>query len=268
MIFNLRSSVGRRSGAITEDSFEFGGSYDFFRDDESGNWELVLWESGTLSWLKDPGMVDLCVVGAGEDGGDAFFSGGGSGNWEYNDSFINSGKGGDGGRVYSNTQGVSLESELTVVVGESDGEASSISVYSSANGPAPKTGGSGATMRQATNAVGTLNKGGADGVYAYGADSDETIVPALSGKRLGASGGAGYANNNIYVWSDLRQEASNKGGATGAGDGGIRDHHAGYDATGIGTGGGGGYGDGKTHDLGKGGKGSSGAIIMRNHKEA
>lgn len=272
MLFYIRPSIGRKAGVITEDSFGFSGSYDFVRDEQSGNWELALYDSSSLVWYKDPGSLDIFIIGSGQDGGDAFFSGGGSGNWEFNDSYINSGAGGDGARMRY-LSGVSLDSAVEVVIGENGGD-TFIGPYSSANGATPKKGGTGATMRQATNSAGTLNKGGDDGVFAYNADTDETMVQALAGKRFGASGGAGYANNNYRnngnlwpVWTDEQRNASNKGGETGAGNGGDRDHHDGYDATGIGNGGGGGYGDGAYHDLGHGGKGSKGAVLIRNHRE-
>ena len=262
MLFYIRPSTAKRSGGtITEDSFEFAGRY-LFAADEDGNWELALLDSGTLTWLTLPGDVDLCLVGAGKDGGAGYFSGGGSGNWDYNDSFINSGKGGDSGNVYS-VSAVSLAGILQAVIG-TDGSDTTLGDYSSVNGTR-RTGGRSASMRQAHNSSGTVNTGGAEGLWPYGAESDETMIPELQGHRGGASGGAGDANNNNYVWSDLHG-GNNKGGSTDGADGGTRDHHAGYDATGYGNGGGGGYGDGSGHFNGSGGKGSQGMILIRNSR--
>ena len=282
MIFNLRNTIGARKGIITEDSFSFDGDY-LFASDDDGNFELALLESGALSWLTDPGLVDLFLVGAGQDGGTAYFSGGGSGGYMYNDSYINSGKGGDGGRTLTES-GVTLGSSCTVVVGTSGAESSITSdgtTYTSANGPAPKAGGRGAEMRQRTNSVGNVNKGGSDGVLAYNADADETMIPALAGVLFAPSGGGGHANNNGYVDSQGRfhpdpvytdlHGGDNAGGQTGAGKGGERDHKAGYDASSYGAGGGGGYGDGSTgspETAGVGGAGSDGIILIRNHREA
>lgn len=283
MIFNLRNTIGARRGIITEDSFSFNGDY-LFASDDDGNFELALLESGALSWLTDPGLVDLFLVGAGQDGGTAYFSGGGSGGYMYNDSYINSGKGGDGGRTLTES-GVTLGSSCTVVVGTSGADSSITSdgtTYTSANGPAPKAGGRGAEMRQRTNSVGNVNKGGSDGILAYNADADETMIPALAGVRFAPSGGGGNANNNGYVdyngvyhdtpiYTDTSQDSSRAAGQTGAGEGGERTHKAGYDATGYGAGGGGGYGDGSNGSpgtAGVGGAGSDGIILIRNHKEA
>lgn len=272
MIFNLRNTIGARRGIITEDSFSYDGDY-LFASDEDGNFELALLESGTLQWNTLPGEVDLCVVGAGQDGQTAFFSG--AQTLDYNDSFINSGKGGDGGRILTE-RGVMLDGDCTVVIGSSGAESSLTcngTVYSSVNGPAPKAGGRGAVMRQATNSTGTLNKGGADGVWPYETDTDEQMISELQGHRVGASGGGGHANNNYqgayyYVYTDLHG-GDNSAGQTDAGEGADRNHHAGYAATGHGNGGGGGYGNGASHsDLGNGGAGSDGIVYIRNHREA
>lgn len=269
MIFNLRNPLGKRGGTITEDSFQFSGSYAFARDEDTGNWELALWESGNLTWLVDPGQVDLCLIGAGQDGGDGYSNG------TWRGAYVYSGKGGNGGRVYTNVQGVSLDAALTVVVGEG-GADSSIGSYTSANGPAPKAGGRGAVMPQQSNSVGTVNTGGTDGVWPFGEDIDSSMIPALKGKRLAPSGGGGHANNQIeyqgvpsyydYVYTD-NHGGVNTGGETGAGYGGDRDHWNGYDATGIGAGGGGGYAGGQSYDGGTGGHGSKGAVLIRNHRE-
>lgn len=266
MIFNLRNPLGKRGGIITEDSFEFSGSYSFARDDESGNWELALWDSGTLTWLTDPGMVDLCIVGAGQDGTDGAVV----------NTTVLSGKGGDGGRIYNNVNGVALDGQVAVVVGES-GADSSIGSYTSANGPAPKEGGSGATMHNQIVRIDEINTGGTDGEWPFGEGVDNTLIPALKGKRLAPSGGGGHANNFVeyqgapsyysYVYTD-QHNGVNTGGQTGAGNGGDRDHKNGYDATGIGAGGGGGYSQGEAWYGYPGGKGGKGAVLLRNHREA
>lgn len=278
MIFNLRNTIGARRGIITEDSFSFNGDY-LFASDDDGNFELALLESGTLEWNTLPGEVDICLVGAGQDGQTAFFSG--AQTLDYNDSFINSGKGGDGGRVLT-AKNVSLDGDCTIVVGTSGADSSLAcngTTYTSANGPVPKQGGRGAEIRQATNSAGNVNQGGADGVWPFEADTDEQMIPELQGHRVGASGGGGHANNNymspyqtlhpepMYVYTDAHG-GNSSAGQTDAGAGADRSHHAGYDATGHGNGGGGGYGDGASHDLGNGGAGSDGIILIRNHKEA
>lgn len=266
MLFNFDSLS--KGGRITEDSFRFSGDY-LFQVEEDGSFELALLESGTLVWLADPGLVDLCLVGAGQDGGAAFFSGGGSGNWNYNDSFINSGPGGDSGGVLTR-RGIPLKGNCQVTVGTDGGDtelANGAQFFSSSAGTI-RLGGTGATMRQAHNSSGTVNKGGTPGVWPYESDQEETIIQELQGHRVAASGGAGHANNNYGdgVYTDVHG-GSNAGGSTDGANGGTRDHHAGYDATGYGNGGGGGYGDGSGHVNGLGGKGSHGIAMIRRHKE-
>lgn len=263
MLFYIDSGFGH-GGAITEDSFSFTGNYLFARD-EDGNWELALLESGTLNWLKNPGFVDMCLIGAGKQGTQGRVGGYHVGTYVY------SGKGGDGGRVL-NVLGAELTGECNVVIGTDEGETTvtnGLNTWTSANGPAPKSGGRGAEMPQQISSVGTLNEAGKNGVYAYGAVTDETLIPELSGKLLAPSGGGGHANNDYNpggVWTD-QKGGKNAGGESGAGNGGTRDHWNGYDATGIGAGGGGGYANGYNYDsVGAGGYGSDGGLLIRNRR--
>ena len=269
MLFNIKGGFSR-GGAITEDSFTFTGDYLFARD-EDGNWELALLESGTLNWLKNPGLVDICLVGAGKKGGNGIVQG------QSGSSLVYSGKGGDGGRV-NNAPGVEIIGSCTVVIGSNEGETSLTcgnDTYSSADGPAPKAGGQQAILLQWASIV-QLNEAGKDGVFAYGAVSDETLIPELSGVMFGPSGGGGHANNIrneqgtgvIYrgVYTDMKG-GKNAGGNTGGGVGATRDHLNGFDATGYGGGGGGGYADGYSYDnVGTGGAGSNGILLIRNRR--
>lgn len=270
MIFNLKSSFSR-GGAITEDSFTCTGDYLFARDNDTGNWELAVLESSTLTWLTNPGFVDMCLVGAGKNGTAGRVTG------TYRGAYVYSGKGGDGGRMF-NVSGATLTGACTVVIGTSEGETSITcgnDTFTSANGPAPKEGGRGAEMPQQYTTVGTLNAAGTDGSFAYGAVYDETMIPMLSGVQFGASGGGGHANNGIEyqgapsywdgVYTD-QKGGQNAAGQTGAGAGATRDHRNGYDATGIGAGGGGGYADGITSAVGTGGAGSNGILLIRNRR--
>lgn len=251
MIFNLFDGGG---GRITEDSFSFTGRH-LFASDDDGNWELALLDSGTLTWNMLPGDVDLCLIGAGLDGGAGFSSGG----------YINSGAGGDSGRVET-FSGVRIPASCSVTVGV-HGQAESNTIldeFTSATGTVNK-GGTGAKMPQNIESTGTVNKGGKDGVWPYDAARDETMIEALRGHKIGASGAAGDANNNKYVYTD-QHGGDTDGGDTDGGDGGTRGHRAGYDAAGFGNGGGGGYGDGSGSSSGAGGRGSNGMALIRNHR--
>lgn len=272
MLFNIKGGFSR-GGAITEDSFSFTGNYLFARD-EDGNWELALLESGTLNWLKTPGFVDMCLVGAGQNGGTGQVTG------NYKGAYVYSGKGGDGGRIL-NVPGAELVGSCVIAVG-SNGNETTIdngeNSWSSENGPAPKEGGRRAEMPQQYTTVGIANDSGKDGIFAYGAVSDETLIPALNGVLLGASGGGGHARSvanivdpkyqvevEVYTWTS-EKGGKNAGGNTGAGNGGTNDHRNGYDATGYGAGGGGGFADGKTQVGSSGGAGGNGILLIRNRR--
>lgn len=270
MLFNIKGGFGR-GGAITEDSFTFDGAHEFARN-ENGDWELLLLESGTLNWLKNPGFVEMCLVGAGKNGASGYIGG------KYYAAPVYSGKGGDGGRVL-NVVGAELVGTCNVTVGTAEGETSitnGINTWTSANGPAPKAGGQRAELKEQLHGVYQINTGGKAGVYAYGATSDETMCPSVSGKLLAPGGGAGHANNGVEhagnpsywdaTWT-TEHGGDNSGGTTGGGRGGTFKHNDGFPATGIGAGGGGGYADGlKNQSVGNGGAGSDGALLIRNRR--
>lgn len=244
---------------IKEGDFSYDGNYLFTSDGE--DWELALLDGNASSLLfhKNPGKVDMCIVGAGQLGADGHKTSSPLGVYVY------SGKGGDGGRVL-NVSNVSISRECSVVIGTSGTETSISSngtTYTSANAPAPLQGGKAASMLQGSTQTFTVNSGGTNGVLAYGASSDETMIPELAGILLAPSGGGGHANNNEYVYTDMHSGV-NTGGQTGAGYGGTRNHHNGYNATGYGAGGGGGYADGALDSYGTGGSGGDGILLIRN----
>jgi len=256
---------GPRGGRITENSFVFKnlsgspGAY-LFAADADGHWELALLESGVLSWRTPPGLVDFCLVGAGKNG-----SVGGIDQLNY----VYSGKGGDSGGVYTQ-RGIFLRGSCQVTVGATNGAATEITcgtqVYTS-NAGSVRTGATGSKIQQGMIGGATYDtEGGKDGVWLYETEEDESIIPALQGHRVAASGGGGHVNSDKYIWSDLKG-ATNKGGDTDGANGGTRDHHKGYDATGYGNGGGGGYSDGYGKEYKSGGAGSPGIAVFRGHQE-
>lgn len=250
----------RGSHVIRENDFSYNGTYFFASDGK--NWELALLsgDSATLRFLRNPDLCDVWVLDGGENGGSGSIS----------DGYVYSGKGGDGGLHKLHTS-VRLKRgvDYTLTVGAAGAASSLVGGdidLSAANGT-KKTGGTRAKMPQGITSVGTVNTGGSDGVWPYEANSDSTSITQLAGKLLGASGGAGHANNDKYVYTD-QHDGDPTGGNDGGGNGGIRTHHNGYDASGYGNGGGGGYGDGSGGDHGTGGAGSGGIIFIRNHRSS
>lgn len=241
MLFHIRPST--RPGVVTEGSFDFKGSYDF--KTEGGDWELILYESGTLTWLIDPGDVDICLVAGGMAGS--------QNPGEYGDD-----TGGNGGEVVNITNQRLSAGAYTATVGGS-GEDSSL------------TGPDGAwTARSGEGS--SYGRPGSDGVPAWG-DRNTLLRP---GVLYGPGGGNGSVLDYQYVSTD-----ASPGGSVGTADdgapnghGGTPDHKAGYDGLdGTGQGGGGGrrewtvYKGSYYYAQSAGGKGGSGAILIRNHKE-
>lgn len=265
--------IALSSGAspMTEDKISFTGSKLFARSGR--DWEAALKGSGTLRFSKSPGLVDVWILDAGVKGGS------GSGD-AY--TYIYSGKGGNGGRHKLFTVRLEAGVDYAVTIGQTVGYDSSGNELSgaetsliggslslSASSGQRSAGGSRAAMPQNNGGAGTVNTGGADGVYPYDEASQTSILSEISALgKLAAGGGAGDANNNRNVYTD-QHGGVNDGGQDGGGDGATRSNYAGSAGTGYGSGGGGGYGLGQDPgSSGPGGDGAPGLVLMRPHKEA
>lgn len=245
MIFNIDSGGGK----ISAEMIAFDGSFDFAED--GSNWELALYGSGTLRFKETPGVVDVFVVDGGKPGNNARNAAG------------DGGAGGNGGN-YKNTQ-IRLKRgvQYQVTIGESGGS-SSVSggnVTVDASDGAHKNGGRGASM---TSGSSNVNTGGANGVYAYGEDSDTTIVSRLRNVLFAPGGGGGHGVTADYVRSSAHGGIST-GGRTGGGSGG--DAGNGSNGTGYGAGGGGGASVAPNGVQGAGGLGGTGIILIRNRRD-
>lgn len=252
MIFNLDTG----GGPMAAEKILFEGDFDFARDGQ--DWEAAFYESGTLKFATEPGLVDIWILDGGENGGSGEIAGG----------YVYSGIGGDGGLHKLHTVRLRRGVEYALTVGAA-GEASSLvggGLDLNASTGAKSTGGTKAKMPQGVVSQGDVNTGGNQGAWPYEADSDCTLIDALAGKRLGASGAAGDANNDQSVYTD-QHGSSTTGGEHGGGDGGVRSHHSGYDASEPGGGGGGSYGDGSHGQHGTGGSGAAGLVLIRKHVE-
>lgn len=239
MLFHIRPST--RPGVVTEGSFDFKGAYEFKA--EGGDWELILYDSGTLTWLIDPGDVDICLVAGGRHGS--------NNPGQYGDAH-----GGKGGEVVNITGQNLTAGAYTAIVGQPDSDSSLAS-----------PGGTSWTAR-----TGEGSAEGADGVLAWG--DVNTLLRA--GVLYGAGGGFGSILDYQWVSYD-----ATPGGSVGTADdgnpnghGGTPSHPVGYDGLNrTGQGGGGGrdqwtvYKGSYYYNQFDGGKGGSGAILIRNHKE-
>lgn len=241
MLFNFDYMTG---GSIAEGDFSFAGKYEFLSDG-SGNFELILFESGVLTWYTDPGDVDICLVAGGMPGS--------NNPGDYGDS-----SGGDGGEVVNITNQQLTAGAYTATVGQSGQN----TVLETPSGTWTAHSGQGSPH----------GNPGSDGALAWG-DPSTLLRP---GVLYGPGGGDGSVLDYRYVVYDAYP-----GGSVGAADdgapnghGGTPDHPAGYDGlAGTGQGGGGGrrewtvYKGSYYYAQSPGGKGGSGAILIRNHKE-
>lgn len=242
MLFHIRPST--KPGVVTEGSFDFKGAYEFSA--EGGDWELILFDSGTLTWLIDPGDVDICLVAGGAHGGNP------QEEW--------SGEvGGKGGEVVNITNQRLSPGTYTATVGQSDEDTSLA---------APNN----VTWTARTGEGSDSGRPGQAGALAWG--DLNTLLRA--GVLYGAGGGYGSVYDYLGV-----EYSEGAGGNVGTADdgrpngyGGSPGHRNGYDGLdGTGQGAGGGrrewteYKGRYYYEKYDGGKGGSGAILIRNHKE-
>lgn len=267
MIFNLiyggEGGGAPSTGPIAESDISFSGSYLFASDGD--DWELAITAASntTLRFTKDPGPCDVFILDAGEAGE--------AGHIDWTRYRVCGGKGGSGGKRKTHSN-ITLNSgvDYKVTVG-TNGGASSLTrgdaLNLTATGGKRSAGGRGADMPYNIVQTGTVPTGGTDGIWAFEEDADSTLIPALKGKLLGPGGGGGEGNNRQYVYT-VNHGGIDVGGETGGGKGanGINGDYTGHDASGYGAGGGGGYCNGSNDTGYAGGVGSSGLIMIRNHK--
>ena len=242
---------GGAAGVISENDFTFGGGYLFNSD--GTNWELALLSgsSASLNFRKNPGAVDIFLVGGGAAGGS------GSGDAE-------GGNGGAGGECVTQ-QNVQLakNTNYSITIGDSGQATTGFGKTASSGGGSPGGHGAIVTGNSRTRSASS----GSAGVYAFGSSS--SLINSLSGRKFGAGGGGGEAYNSSYVYSNSSSHGgSNDGGETGGGRGGLLGMNGDTAATagGANTGAGGGGAGYRYNGGGTVGAGGSGIIIIRNHR--
>ncbi len=231
------------------------------------DWEIAFKASGTLRFRKNPGPIDVFLVGGGQDGDDGRLDG------------IAKAYGGAGGAsgecVTATNIPAKRSTDYTITIGASSGTIDTVAFGQTALGWAGEAGGSPAWSgydgdgadAPARNATG----GASDGHYAFGVSG--TLIGGST--KYGASGGGGGAARHRDTSPYSARAIRGQGGVTGGGDGGIADEDAstaanGGDAT-ANTGSSGGGGacviTGYSQIVkGNGGAGASGIVIIRNHR--
>ena len=254
------------SNFITDSDYTFSGDPNAILYSSSGtDWEIIILEAAaaTLNFTKRPGLVDVCLVSAGNNGYAANASGG------------NARKGGNGGEVL-NSIGFTLDSGGYVVnVGTNNVDSNTNTFI--------KNSGSDTALVEADPANGATNGGnttgaedgnGGDGEYAFG--DDGVINQTYKTRKYGAGGGRGgvyVKNSSTGIITPSGVSGTNGTGGTtggGVGAGAVESDTNGHSATdNTGSGGGGGRiftAGGQTYTNSIGGTGGSGIIIIRNHR--
>ena len=259
---------------ITEADFTYDGDYLFTSDGR--NWEMALLtgSASSLVFFKNPGNVDMTIVA----GGQTARQYAGEQPSAYNGPSYGSYGGNGGGVVPVRGVQLSANTNYAVTIGASDNNSSVIGggvSYTAVSGNG-SSGGDGAIVQ---NSI-TEPSPGADGVYAYGEESDTLMFTEAEfpGHLFGPGGSGGGAHcGSTSKWSQgaLGGESNGpnheygKGGRYLSGYPSLANGADGY--ANHGQGGGGAaywwtgsvsrYGDGSGNVQGKGG---SGVVFIRN----
>lgn len=224
-------------------AFSFDGVMSAVQEDEEGNWEFAILSTGNLVFKKDPGLIDVFLVGGGGSGsGYAQSIGGGNG-------------GGGGYTLYE--FGLSVEKNKAYLIEVGDGGAESEIVGVGYSGGTTSAfgyyaeGGDGGENTKGGNG----GSGGGGGLY-NGGDGGSDGSDGEDGDYDGGFGQSwttkafGEENREIYAGGG-GGTTGGKGGAGGGGNAWVN----GVENTGGGGGGG-------------GAAGGSGVVIIRNHRGA
>lgn len=273
MIFNLTGGGG--SGNKLP-SFTYTGTYELVDDGKAGtaqNWRLKLLTSGTLTFTRQPGLVDVFCVGGGGGGGK--YAGGGGG-YTTTQKSVAVTKGmayeivvGAGGSGTTDKGGAGGQTTALGVVAEG-AEAATGSGFGSNGGSGggswyPAVGGTdgGNGGKGQTNSEGYTHPGGT------GQGRTTREFGEKSGSLYAGGGGSGYdhlAVSDAGLSIDERR-AKVAGGNGGGGDGvypGAPNNAPVKGTDGLGGGGGGANG----YETSLGADGGSGIVILRNHRSA
>lgn len=259
---------------ITAADISYSGSMSFASSGK--NWEVAL-KSGsaaTLRFLKKPGKVDIFLVAGGQSA-HAYTP-----QESANQGPSHGAYGGNGGECVTETVKLQQGVDYSVTVGGSDANSSIVvggTTYTARSGYG-SAGGDGAVVQ---SSVSSQPEDGTDGVYAYGKQTDTLLLSDFSGHKFGAGGGGGGAHcgsSGAYSVGSLGGESNGdshqygKGGKYQVGYTGAVNGADGFANHGQGGGGACYWWTGSTSRHGDGtanaqGKGGSGIIIIRNHRE-
>lgn len=243
-VTNEAGTVTSRIGSLMVESylpeFTYNGTYELIEDDNY-NWRIKFLTSGTLTFNKDTGYLDVFLVGGGGKGGSLKSSSGGAG-------------GGGGGRTLTASYLPTKDVEYSIVIGGSAGNTEAFGSTakcgengSSSGGGDGGSGGGARGSKGGTNGGDGSSRDGEENNIGYGQGTN-TYEFGEKGSTLYSGGGGGGAwGGNSTNYGDAGDETAGSGGGSN-GKAGIANR-------------GGGGGGGTT-----GGNGGSGIVIIRNHR--
>lgn len=238
-----------------------GGDVDYtgngeFYSDGNGNWEIMLKSSGTLTFKKSPGIVDVFLVGAGNDGS------AGSIKYDQTHSRAIGGTGGEAGGTATKTvsglrRNVGYAAKVGVTSGgDMDTEIFDESVYgyitpgaegawSGEIGVDPGSGNAGAVTGGSKAFGESGTHFGGDTMFGVPGGGGAAAV-STNGSAIAASGNGGTITTGTWTASGGGNAAANTGNGGGGGAGLMK--------------------SGRSDASSSYGTGADGCIIIRNHR--
>lgn len=252
------------NGIRNQNDIEFDGSYRF-ESDGNGNWEIALYTSGTFKFKRNPGPIDVFLVGCGEDGTKGSTP---------NVVTVKGGDAGRGGEVKTETNVPVLRGqEYPIVIGTRDNGRDTTAFTKTSVGGTRGTAGTPAS--KVINGGSTASTSGGSGIRAFSDGSSLIDSTTYFGAGGGGGGAGAWVNNSTAYNVSAGDGGTNTGGDGGGTSAGSLRAYAGESAdanTGGGGGGGGavgtapaGYGVSELY-LGDFGLGGSGVCFIRNHQ--
>lgn len=274
---------------ITEDDYEYTNKSTasvYVNDEQGVNWEIVLKAGGTLKFKKNPGSVDIFMVGGGSSGGKGSATStktiGGDG-----------GQGGECKTFNSESTPILKNKSYKITIGEGGtfnetmkpGGSTTFKINDTTiltalgGGLEDCTGANGGTGAIYESRR-TYSTNGNSGTFAFGIENASIYSPSIKYGGSGAGGSArlwtaqGYIPVGRNEYHYVATGGDSYGGNGGSAPSGTNDEStAGGNArqTNTGSGGGGGagdwYKDGYNNSK-NGGAGAAGIIIIRNHRSS
>lgn len=180
---------------ITSEDFIYSGEHIFAQSGK--NWEIALLSTGNLTFLKNPGKVDIFIVAGGQNG----YSSDDAINDNINTGPVHGGHGGNGGECITQRKiKINKNIQYAATIGGSEENSSfstgdNIFMARAGQGITGGEGGIVGTQNSNPTLTSAIESPEIDGIYAYGESTDTMLISEedFNGHKFGGAGAGGGA---------------------------------------------------------------------------